>query len=106
MSAHKKPGSAGGRNPGLPKSDEKNHNAVTAAAQRARLLAELKLRKLTTLSARRDIDVLHVAARVMELRREGYPIETVWTTDVTSEGFTHRVARYELTGEKAQHELF
>ena len=106
MTANKKPDGAGARSPGLNKSLTPNHSNNSAEAQRARLLAELKRRKLTTLSARREIDILHVAARIMELRREGYPIETEWTHDITSEGFFHRVARYSLTGEKAQHEFF
>lgn len=106
MTANKNPGGAGGRTPGLPSSTKENLTNVSAAAQRARLLAALKQRRLTTLEARRQIDVLHPAARVMELRREGFPIETEWTRDVTSEGHLHRVARYELVGERAQRELF
>ena len=105
MATNKKPGGAGGRTPGISESCNSNATNASAAMQRARLLAALKQRKLTTLQARRELDVLHPAARVMELRRDGYPIESAWTHDVTSEGHLHRVARYELTGERAQHEF-
>ena len=70
------------------------HPQISASAQRARLLQTLKKRNLTTLQARREIDVLLVAARVMELRRIGHKIDTVWTRDVTTEGHPHRVAKY------------
>lgn len=106
MPTNKKPGGADGRTPGLPDSCKPNLTDVTSAAQRGRLLAALKARPLTTLEARRELDVLHPAARVMELRRDGYPIERAWTHDVTSEGYRHRVARYHLTSERAQRELF
>jgi hypothetical protein len=69
---------------------------TNAAAQRARLLDALRRDSLTTLEARRLLDVLHPAARVMELRREGHNIVTAWTTDTTPEGNAHRVARYFL----------
>ena len=106
MTINKKPGDAGGRTPGLQKHSTKHHSNVNTAAQRARLLDALKRRALTTLQARRELDVLHVAARIMELRRGGYSIETAWTRDVTSVEHLHRVARYELVGEQAQQELF
>ena len=68
----------------------------SAAAQRARTLAALRVRPHTTLELRRLQDVLHPAGRVMELRQHGEPIETHWAIDVTSEGQAHRVARYVL----------
>ncbi|MDP1672844.1 MAG: helix-turn-helix domain-containing protein [Burkholderiales bacterium] len=106
MPPNRKPGCAGRRTPGLSKTCKHNATDTTSAAQRGRLLAALKTRPLSTLEARRELDVLHPAARVMELRRDGYPIERAWTHDVTSEGYLHRVARYHLTGERAQRELF
>jgi len=82
-----------------------NHTANGVAAQRSRLMDELLQRgSVTTLSARREIDVLHVAARIMELRQAGHRIDTVWTTDTTSEGHKHRVAKYVLVS--AQPDLF
>ena len=35
----------------------------------------------------------------MELRKDGHVIATEWTTDITSEGFAHRVGRYILSSE-------
>ena len=105
MKPNKKPDGAAGRTSGSPKTCKPDGSNVTAAAQRARLLAALKHRVLTTLQARRELDVLHPAARVMELRDGGYPITTTWTHDTTSEGHTHRVACYQLVGEARQREL-
>lgn len=68
----------------------------SAFAQRQRLLKRLRVGPLTTLDARRDLDVLHPAARVMELRQSGLQIETVWTHDLNGEGRPHRVALYIL----------
>ena len=106
MTINKKPGGAGGRTPGLPVFCKHDLTNTNAAAQRARLLATLKQRAVTTLQARRELDVLHPAARIMELKRDGHPIEMMWTRDVTSEGHLHRVARYHLIGESAQRDLF
>ncbi|WP_081678682.1 helix-turn-helix domain-containing protein [Desulfocurvibacter africanus] len=71
----------------------------SSEAQRTRILEHLYSASLTTLEARRLLDVLHPAARVMELRRAGYRIVTHWTEDITPEGKPHRVARYVLHGE-------
>lgn len=73
---------------------------ASAEAQRSRLLAALHKGPLTTLEARRLLDVLHPAARVMELRNRGHKIDTVWTEDVTSEGKAHRVACYLYRGQR------
>lgn len=68
----------------------------SAAAQRQRILAWLQSAPLTTLQARQHLDILHPAARVMELRRLGYDIETIWVEDLSQAGKFHRVARYIL----------
>ncbi|WP_084312177.1 helix-turn-helix domain-containing protein [Desulfobulbus elongatus] len=73
----------------------------SAEAQRGRILSWLRRDSLTTLEARRALDVMHPAARVMELRRQGHPIETVWTDELSDAGGWHRVARYILRGEVA-----
>lgn len=71
-----------------------------ASAQRNRVLAALRTHgSLTTLEARRRLDVLHVAARVLELRDAGFQIMTAWAWDHTAEGSPHRVAKYFLLGE-------
>ena len=68
----------------------------TTAAQRARVLDFLRKRPMSTLDAREQLDVLHPAARVMELRKAGHDIATHWSRETTAEGGAHRVARYVL----------
>lgn len=70
----------------------------SAEAQRVRLLHALQYAPVDTLEARMYLDVLHPAARCMELRIQ-YCIDTVWVTRFTSEGIPHRVAMYVLQGE-------
>lgn len=72
------------------------NSGIEASAQRARLLAALRIRTITTLQARRTLDILHPAARAQELREDGHDIITVWTFDFTAEGRRHRVAKYVL----------
>ncbi|MCL1476974.1 MULTISPECIES: helix-turn-helix domain-containing protein [unclassified Marinobacter] len=70
---------------------------LSAAAQRARILDYLQThRVLTTLQARHLLNVMHPAARVMELRKHGYNIISNWRKDADSEGRFHRVAEYLL----------
>ncbi len=68
----------------------------TVEEQRGRLLARLRSAPLTTLDARGELDVMHPAARVMELRRAGYCIETVTVEKPSPCGQIHRVAQYVL----------
>lgn len=64
-------------------------------SQRARILAWFRTcSTLTTLQARQQLDVMHPAARVQELKSLGCKIDTVRTTDMTPEGKAHRVAKY------------
>lgn len=78
----------------------KSQYSNDAAAQRSRVLEFLRRHgSLSTLDARHLIDVMHPAARVMELRRFGYEIATVWSNETTPEGGEHRVARYHLMSE-------
>lgn len=70
---------------------------LSTAAQRARVLHYLQnYRALTTLEARHLLNVMHPAARVMELRDRGYKIITNWRKDADSAGRLHRVAEYVL----------
>lgn len=72
-----------------------NHN--TAHSQRLRLLAVFETQaSITTIEARRDLDILMPAPRVFELRSMGYDIVTIWTQAATECGRKHRVARYIL----------
>ncbi|MHB1076397.1 helix-turn-helix domain-containing protein [Thiobacillus sp.] len=74
-----------------------DHNDNSAHTQRLRLLAAFETRhSLTTIEARRDLDILMPAARVFELRARGFDIATIWTDALTECGRKHRVARYVL----------
>jgi len=75
-------------------------NDNSASAQQSRLLAALIKGPVSTLDARKYHDILHPAARVMELRACGHLIDTVPTDDFTSEGKPHRVALYLYRGMK------
>lgn len=68
----------------------------TAAAQRKRILEFLRVRPLDTLTARKVLDVMHPAARVMELRKRGEKIQTVKIDRASDCGEIHRVACYVL----------
>ncbi|MEI7670315.1 MAG: helix-turn-helix domain-containing protein [Pseudomonadota bacterium] len=68
-------------------------------AQRKKLLIALMQRPMTTIEIRRDLDILGVAPRILELRRNGYNILTFWKQEPTESGKLHRVALYALLGE-------
>lgn len=90
------------RGGGSPESVKKQINSGshshsnTAEAQRKRLLEALRQNPVSTIGARRDLDILHPAGRVIELRRAGVPILTFWVTEPTECGKAHRIARYVL----------
>lgn len=74
-----------------------NHKDNSAHSQRMRLLEAFESSdSVTTIEARRDLDILMPAARVFELRARGYDIATIWTDGLTECGRKHRVARYVL----------
>jgi hypothetical protein len=64
-------------------------------SQRLRILAWLLTAPLTTLQARVELDIMHPAARVKELKDRGYNIVTRWTT-VWTDKAKHRIASYVL----------
>ncbi len=72
------------------------NNSNRAHDQRQRLLTRLRAESVDTVTARRELDILCPAARVLELRRRGYPIDTVWIERPTDCGKMHRVALYVL----------
>ncbi|SAL12083.1 hypothetical protein AWB64_00473 [Caballeronia sordidicola] len=75
-------------------------NANSSAAQRLRVLTYLRSNgSLSTIEARHCIDVMHPAMRVLELRRAGHEVQTVWSNEFTPEGRRHRIARYFLIKE-------
>lgn len=64
-----------------------------------RLLAALRLFPLTTFEAMRRLDVYHVPARVLQLRKDGHRIITLRRTVETEAGVEHRVGLYVLQRE-------
>lgn len=74
------------------------HNLRTDAdSQRKRLLLWLRERPITTLAARRKLDILMPGARIHELRnKEGFNIKLHWVDEVTDRGVVHRVGKYVL----------
>ncbi|WP_310600050.1 helix-turn-helix domain-containing protein [Desulfobulbus sp.] len=69
--------------------------STSVAAQRRRILDLLRHGSLTTLGARAE-DIMHPAARCMELRKQGHPIRTEWAVEYCAGGVKHRVASYRL----------
>jgi hypothetical protein len=67
-----------------------------AKAQCQKLLQALRQKPLSTLEARRELDILHPAARVQELKAAGHNIKTHWSEEPSECGELHRVARYVL----------
>ena len=89
-------------NEGFQENTEHNHHTGnTLPAQRLRLLDYLhRFGAISTLTARRDLDVLQPAARIHELRhRYGLQIDLVWTDEPTECGKVHRVGMYVLQSE-------
>ena len=68
----------------------------TALAQRKRILNYLHAQPLDTLTARKELDVMHPAARVMELRKQGVEIKTIRINRSSDYGKIHTVACYVL----------
>ena len=87
------------------KKQSTNGNANSTAAQCQRLLAALRKGPISTVRARRDLDVLHVAGRVQNLRNRGHEIVTTMVKDFTAPGKPHRVAQYALIAEARGHEI-
>jgi len=70
---------------------------LSAEAQRARLLDALRCGPVTTIEARRNLDILILTARVHELKhRHGDDIQTIRIRQETDSGKLHSVARYVL----------
>ena len=66
-------------------------------AQRQRLLRYLCNHKcITTIEARKLLDIMSPASRIFELRSEGYEITTEWVTQNTADNISHRIGQYVL----------
>lgn len=74
-------------------------NDTSAAGQHARLLAHLREHgSVDTITARRELNIMHPAARIQELRELGHAIKSHPTTLTDDHGRQHRgVATYYLT---------
>jgi Helix-turn-helix domain len=56
---------------------------------------------ITTFEASRYLDVYHPPARILQLRRRGLKILTLWKSVLTEAGVRHRVGLYVLKSEVA-----
>lgn len=74
----------------------KTQQRHSSEAQRRRLLDRLRIGPISTLDARRDLDILMPAARIFELRERGYRIFTFRIDQQTDFGKRHNVALYVL----------
>jgi hypothetical protein len=67
--------------------------------QARRILEALRLFPISTLEARRHLDIMHPAGRVQELRDDGHVIDTLRLTEESDIGRPHNVAVYVLRRE-------
>lgn len=82
-------------NRGSKNEKQRGNYTSTAHSQRQQIFDWLMRETLTTLQARRELDIMNPAARVGELRKQGHNIQTHWTTDDNGK-YKHRVACYVL----------
>ena len=88
----------GFRTEAIEKINEK-HKGNDAETQANRSLEAFQtLISLTTQDLRQDLDIMHPAGRVKELRARGYDIQTHWQNYPTACGKLHRMARYVFMG--------
>jgi hypothetical protein len=76
-------------------STTENKFSTDTKRQRAAILTWLQTATITTLQAREELDIMHPAARIKELRAQGHNIAMRWTTADTGKA-KHRIARYAL----------
>lgn len=73
------------------------HQGNSSANQRERIFDALRaIGSITTLEARKNLDILSPAPRIMELRKQGKAIATKWVKQATDCGKVHRVGLYVL----------
>ncbi len=83
--------------------DRDNYSSISTKSQRRRILNYLRSKSLTTLAARNELDIMHPAARVQELKAQGHEIYTHWEV-IDSGKNKHRVASYVLLPGGAGHD--
>ena len=77
-----------------------NIDDTSASSQRVRLLERLQRGPVDTITARTELNVLHPAARVQELREAGHHIVTHRSRLEDAQGHSHAgVAVYYLGGQ-------
>ena len=74
---------------------------IASHSQASRLLEALSRFSITTYEAMRYLDVYHCPARILQLRKQGHKIITLWQTVITESGERHRVGLYLLAGSEA-----
>lgn len=80
-----------------PSNPDSHYADLSAEAQRKRLIDALRCGPVTTIEARRNLDILMPAARIHELKhRHGHNIQKYWIEQETDNGRKHRVAKYVL----------
>lgn len=79
--------------------------SVSRKAQRDRI-GDYLLRhgRATTIELRESCNALCPAARILEMRRMGWSIATVWTPTHDAQGRPHRCGLYVLTRGGARHD--
>ena len=81
------------------KTNTSNDTRVDTEAQLSRVLTALRIGPATTVQLVREHDILHPPARILQLRKRGFEIATVWVSAETLRGAVHRVGKYVLVGE-------
>ena len=80
-----------------PSNPDSHYADLSAEAQRKRLIDALRCGPISTIEARRNLDILMPAARIHELKhRHGHNIHKYWIEQETDNGSKHRVAKYFL----------
>ena len=81
------------------KSNTPNDTRTDTEAQLSRVLTVLRSGPETTVRLTREHDILHPPARILQLRKRGFDIATVWVNVETLHGAVHRVGKYVLLSE-------
>ena len=81
------------------KSNTTNDTRTDTEAQLSRVLTALRCGPTTTVQLVREHDILHPPARILQLRKRGFDIVTVWVNAETLRGAVHRVGKYVLLSE-------
>jgi len=68
----------------------------SAKEQCTRLLQALSNFSVNSYEASRGLGIYHPPARILQLRKQGYKISTIWQTIVAENGDKHRVGFYVL----------